>query len=59
MASQEKINAHLAREIERECKLKSTIKKAQSDYVTRQLEARKKIEDLKLLAEIEKDYILD
>jgi hypothetical protein len=59
MASQEKINAHLAREIERECKLKKTIKKAQDDYATRQLIARNKIEDLKTLAEIEKDYILD
>ena len=59
MANQDVINSKLKNEINHECRLRKAIKRAQSDYVLRQNEARREAEDLKHLAKIQKDYILD
>lgn len=54
----ETIRESLKKEIEREVKIKTTVKHAQNTRAKRMAIARSKINDLKELRRIESDYIL-
>ena len=59
MKTLDTIRESLQKEIEREVKIKTTVKHAQNTRAKRMAIARTKINDLKELARIESDYILN
>ena len=59
MTLQDKINKHLQNEIAREVMVKRATKKAQDTFNKRQVDARRKIEDLQEQKLLESEFLSD